>query len=68
MLDEPNCYKRRCKHFIGVEGGCTEDHEYFVCEAFPEGIPDQIAYGRNKHLKVFKGQANEIVYEKVEGK
>lgn len=64
MLDEPKCYTRDCKHFIGVEGGCCEDHEYVVCEAFPEGIPDEIAYGNNEHLIPFKGQTNKIVYEK----
>lgn len=63
MLDEPNCYTRKCKHFIGVEGGCTEGYEYLVCEAFPDGIPDEIAYGNNKHLTSFAGQLNEIVYE-----
>jgi hypothetical protein len=38
--------------------------EVNYCDAFPDGIPDEIAYGRNKHLKPLKNQKNNIVYEK----
>jgi len=34
------------------------------CIAFPEGIPEEIIYGKNKHSKPIKGQDNEIVFEK----
>ncbi len=65
MIGEPNCYKRKCKWLRGViqpEG--TEKDESPSCKAFPEGIPDEIAYGDNKHLAPIKGQKNDIVYEK----
>ena len=65
MLAEPQCYKRDCKHFIGVKkSDGTEMSERVVCKAFPEGIPFEIAYGDNKHLKPLKNQKNKIVYEK----
>jgi hypothetical protein len=65
MLAEPKCYTRRCKHFLGVKWyGDEESTENNYCEAFPDGIPQEIAYGDNKHLKPLSDQGNEIVYEK----
>jgi hypothetical protein len=64
MLDIPSCFDRDCKHFIGVkqdEDG--ELSERVVCKAFPDGIPDEIAYGTNLHLKPFPGD-NGIQFEK----
>lgn len=43
ILAEPKCYTRKCRHFDGVEG--DEPDERVVCEAFPDGISDDIAYG-----------------------
>lgn len=64
MIIEPNCYKRRCKNFIGVsQSDGTEQTERVVCKAFPDGIPDEIAYGDNKHLKPYPGD-NGIQFEK----
>jgi len=34
-----------------------------VCAAFPDGIPNEIAYGKNKHAKPFPGDHG-IQYEK----
>ena len=34
------------------------------CKAFPKGIPYEIAYGKNRHLKPLKNQDNDIVFEK----
>jgi hypothetical protein len=45
------CYK--CKHFTPLEGGC---------EAFPEGIPDEILR-TNEHSKPLADQKNSIVFE-----
>lgn len=65
MLAEPKCYTRKCKHFLGVyQPDDTERFEVVNCEAFPEGIPDNIAYGDNLHEIPTDDQLNEIVYEK----
>lgn len=65
MLLEPNCFKRKCKHYIGViQPDGTERTEKNACEAFPDGIPTEISYGNNKHLTPLKNQKNNIVYEK----
>ena len=65
MLAEPNCHKRRCKHYLGViQPDGTEMTETNYCEAFPDGIPAEIAYGNNKHLRPHPDQDNEIVFEK----
>jgi len=43
-----------CKHFRRFEGGC---------DAFPDGIPDVITSGFNKHFKPLPDQGNNIVFE-----
>jgi len=64
MLATPECYKRRCKHYIGVvKPDGTERTEHNVCAAFPEGIPKEISYGNNMHSKPLPKQGNNIVYE-----
>lgn len=35
------------------------------CKAFPEGIPDEILNGSDRHFKPVKGQTNSIVYKKA---
>lgn len=66
MLEEPQCFKRNCKFFEGVEQpDGTERTEQPVCKAFPEGIPATIAYGNNLHLKPFRGD-NGIQYKRGE--
>lgn len=57
MLEEPKCYTRKCKHFIGVKQNPdgNEGTEHAVCTAFLGGIPDDIAYGDNKHLTLVDG-------------
>ncbi len=70
MLAEPNCNKRRCRHFI-EEGGIMSDSpgdeitERPFCPAFPKGIPREISYGSNKHLKVRPDQKGILVYERI---
>ena len=67
MLPEVNCLNRRCKHFLGaIQPDGTELTEVWNCEAFPEGIPNEIAYGDNLHLEVFEGQMNSIIFEEGE--
>ena len=65
MIEQPNCSKRHCVHFIGVDYARPGDEssEVPVCTAFPKGIPVSIAYGPDKHLKPVKGD-NGITYEK----
>jgi len=46
------CFK--CKHFRRFKGGC---------DAFPDGIPDVITSGFNKHLEPLPNQGNNIVFE-----
>jgi len=69
MITPPNCYKRNCKHFLGVHNDSDpfdESAEVVNCLAFPEGIPDEIAYGVDKHLKKVKGQVGKFVFEERE--
>lgn len=66
MIQEPNCFTRNCTHFRGViQPDGTELTERPCCAAYPNGIPDDIAYGKDKHLKVRKDQNNDIIFEKV---
>ena len=43
-----------CKHFRRFIGGC---------DAFPDGIPDEIISGENNHSKPLEFQTNNIVFE-----
>jgi len=64
MLMKPKCFARKCSHFTGVDQpDGTERTERVVCEAFPKGIPSEIAYGKNLHLKPFPGDRG-IQFEK----
>lgn len=65
MLADPRCFSRKCKHLIGVVQFGEEDEalERPACAAFPNGIPREIAYGNNKHLKPFPGD-NGIQFER----
>ncbi len=63
MLLEPNCSKRKCKHYLGVKSDGDEMTERVYCKAFPDRIPNEIAYGDNLHAKPLIGQDNDIVYE-----
>lgn len=66
MLAEPTCWTRECKHYIGViQPDDTEMTETNSCKAYLKGIPNDIAYGNDKHLKVRSDQKNKIVYEKI---
>jgi len=61
----PACFERKCKFYLGIiQPDGEETSERPACLAFPDGIPDEIAYGRNKHLKKHKDQENDIVFEK----
>ena len=64
MILEPKCWTRRCKHYTGIINDGDEMTERPACRAYPDGIPEDIAYGNAKHLQVRDDQDNEIVYEK----
>lgn len=51
----PVCLK--CRHFIDEKGS-------FKCSAFPDGIPDEIKLGGNKHTSPIPGD-NGILFEKM---
>jgi hypothetical protein len=64
MMDLPRCRERGCAHFVGVvQKDGTEGTEIVACAAFPNGIPDDIAYGDNLHLVPVAGDHG-IQYEK----
>lgn len=43
----------KCNHFRRFSGGCN---------AFPDGIPDEITSGKNNHSKPLPNQKNTIVF------
>jgi hypothetical protein len=54
MLVKSKCWEYGCKHFRGVDQpDDTELTERYVCEAFPQGIPDEITLGENPHLEPY---------------
>lgn len=59
---EPNCSKRKCKHFLGILQEALEPGVPY-CLAYPEGIPDDIAYGDDLHKVKRADQFTSIVYE-----
>lgn len=66
MIAEPNCSMRSCRHFRGVKRpDGTELSERVYCRAFPNGIPDDIAYGDDLHLEVYPDQENDFVFKPV---
>jgi hypothetical protein len=46
------CFK--CEHYDDFGPGC---------KAFPEGIPEEITEGTNKHAKPLPGQGNDLVFK-----
>ncbi len=46
-----------CEHFLDM-GDCN-------CEAYPEGIPDALLTGEEKHSTVRKDQKGDIIYTPV---
>lgn len=52
----PVCHD--CKHLHRIVG-------QFTCDAFPEGIPFEIARDGNLHKTPLPGQQNDIIFEPV---
>lgn len=61
----PNCYDddRQCRHFKGFK--FDGENPFPICKAFPDGIPEEIAYGDNRHEKPVKGQIGDYVFTQV---
>ena len=56
MIGPPICFLRNCRHYIGIsKPDGTELTEIPVCSAFPNGIPEGILIGENKHTSPFPG-------------
>jgi hypothetical protein len=60
------CEARACVHLLPPSEEVTVNDKPVIphrCEAFPNGIPDEIKRGRNLHLKPYPGDKG-IQYEK----
>jgi hypothetical protein len=55
MIQEPNCWKRHCRNFLGVKNDGDETSERVYCRIYPDRIPDGIAYGDDS-CKDFKNR------------
>lgn len=55
------CFKRKCRHYrdYGIVDGQVKN----ICTAFPDGIPNDIAYEGNRHLEPVAGDHG-IQFEK----
>lgn len=64
MLAEPMCSFRHCAHLAGAMNVLDDEPETAVpvCLAFPKGIPEEIAYGPDKHFNVRHDQVGDYVY------
>lgn len=62
-IARPRCFERECVNFQGVRNKGDESTEWPFCTAFPNGIPEEIAYGKELHLGPFPGD-NGIMFEK----
>ncbi len=45
---------------------CKNLAKGWKCEAFPEGIPDDILSGENDHTKPLPNQTNNTVFEPID--
>jgi len=65
MIAEPNCSLRNCRHLTGATNTKDERGQRPACHAFPDGIPDDIAYGDNPHTSIDDRQppGNRFVFE-----
>lgn len=64
MIETTNCFNRGCKNYTGIKNNGLEKSERAVCKAYPDEIPERIAYGDDKHLIKADDQKNNIIFEK----
>lgn len=66
MIEQSQCEKRRCMNYVGVRRKNEQEEatERHVCLAFRngDGIPLDIAFGDNLHLRSIPGDSG-ITYE-----
>ncbi len=65
LIKAPRCFQRHCKHYQGIappDG--IELTGRPVCKAYPNGIPDEIAYGNDLHHTVRDDQDNDITFKR----
>ena len=60
----PKCYTRKCIHYLGFKNEGVRLTGKVYCKAFPNKIPDRIAYGEDEHSIKANDQENDIIYEK----
>jgi len=66
--EEPRCYTRRCVHFEGLKTigpRPTSGKIVVICPAYPNGIPQRIAYGDDPHSEVQDDQKGTLTYEEA---
>ena len=64
MLAQSWCSKRGCIHYLGVKQDQeSEMGERNICKAYPDGIPDEIAYGEFPHDEVYPGQNGDFIFQ-----
>ena len=56
ILDSYDLQCSLCKHFHGDD---------YYCPAYPDGIPDELLSGKEKHNSIIKGQKGETVFESM---
>ena len=75
MRIEPKCFKRGCVYFATIKNqkykvGKVNGKEYIdtevspKCIAYPDGIPEEIAYGDDLHNKLRGDEAEPVKFEK----
>ena len=52
----------QCKHVDPITGILSKTNKA-TCEAFPDGIPDEIWFGKNDHTQPYEGD-NGIQFER----
>ncbi len=67
MILPPKCFERKCRHYEGIiQPDGTEVGERPACPAFPDGIPDNIAYGNDPHSRVHPDQVGAFIFVREE--
>ena len=67
-MAEPECSKRECEiwietgNFISHTEDPNDEGTIPVCKAFPKGIPKDVVWGDNPHIKPIRGD-NGIQYK-----